>query len=275
MLLKLQRPKAPTASITTRRLKTIDISDLRNDLRSTLAELDFASKDVESCVESYNLSLSNILDKHAPTQTRTVRLRPNSPWFNDDIRLEKQKRRRLERKWRRTKLEVDLQMYCEQKNTVNKLIEQAKIKYYSGQINEKAGDQKQLFNVVNDLLQNSKKPLLTQSDSDEALAEQFSEFFSTKIMEIREQFPSKVTEPFSYEIVSNTNVYLTHFEPTSELEVRNIICKSPCKSCELDPLPASLVKECVDDLVPYISPVQVPKSATLPKWAILFLIRSY
>ena len=67
--LNLQRPKAPTASITTRRLKTIDISDLRNDLRSTLAELDFASTDVESCVESYNLSLSNILDKHAPTQT--------------------------------------------------------------------------------------------------------------------------------------------------------------------------------------------------------------
>ena len=251
--LNLQRPKAPTASITTRRLKTIDISDLRNDLRSTLAELDFASKDVESCVESYNLSLSNILDKHAPTQTRTVRLRPNSPWFNNDIRLEKQKRRRLERKWRRTKLEVDLQMYCEQKNTVNKLIDQAKIKYYSCQINEKAGDQKQLFNVVNDLLQKSKKPLLPQSDSDEALAEQFSEFFSTKIMEIREQFPSKVTEPFSYEIASNTNVYLTHFEPTSELEVRNIICKSPCKSCELDPLPASLVKECVDDLVPYIT----------------------
>ena len=74
-------------------------------------------------------------------------------------------------------------------------------------------------------------------------------------MEIREQFPSKVTEPFSYEIASNTNVYLTHFEPTSELEVRNIICKSPCKSCELDPLPASLVKECVDDLVPYITTI--------------------
>ena len=218
--LNLQRPKAPTASITTRRLKTIDISDLRNDLKSTLAELDFASKDVESCVESYNLSLSNILDKHAPTQTRTVRLRPNSPWFNDDIRLEKQKRRRLERKWRRTTLEVDLQMYCEQKNTVNRLIDQTKIKYYSCQINEKAGDQKQLFNVVNDLLQKSKKPLLPQSDSDEALAEQFSEFFSTKIMEIREQFPSNVTEPFSYEIASNTNVYLTHFEPTSELEVK-------------------------------------------------------
>ena len=141
------------------------------------------------------------------------------------------------------------------RKTLLKLIEQAEIKYYSGQINDKAGDQKQLCNVVNDLLQKSKKPLLPQSDSDEALAEQFSEFFSTKIMEIHEQFPSKVTEPFSYETVSNTNVYLTHFEPTSELEVRNIICKSPCKSCELEPLPASLVKKCVDDLVPYITTI--------------------
>ncbi len=252
-MVSLQKPKTPSVTITTRRLKSIDINAFRADVNSSLAKIDFATMDVESCVESYNSSLSCVLDKHAPSQTRTVRLRPNSPWFNESIRLEKQKRRQLERKWRRTKLDVDLQMYSEQKNTVNKLIEQAKIEYYSGQIDEKAGDQKQLFNVVNDLLHKSKEPVLPHCNSEEALAEQFSEFFSNKILNIRTNFPSKCTDSFSCETESNSTVYLTSFEPASESEVRDIICKSPCKSCELDPVPTSLVKECIDDFVPYIT----------------------
>lgn len=154
--LNLQRPKSSTVSITPRRLRAINIDAFQADLRSSIAGIDFVTMDVESCVEKYNLTLSSLLDKHAPSRTRTVRLRPNSPWFYEGIRVAKQKRRRLERKWRRSKLEIDLQLYCEQKNTVNKLIEQAKIDYYSSKINEKVGDQKQLFNIVNDLLQKAK-----------------------------------------------------------------------------------------------------------------------
>ena len=255
--LNFQRPKTPTVTINTRRLTAIDITAFRTDIRSSLAKFDFTAMNVDSCVEKYNQSIGSVLDKHAPSRTRTVRLRPNSPWFNKDIRTERQKRRRLERRWRRTKLEVDLQMYCDQKNIVSKLIEQAKIDYYSSQINEKAGDQKQLFNVINDLLQKNKKPVLPQSESDQALAEQFSEFFSNKITDIRKKFPAS-PPVFSCDTapnMPNASVYLNVFEPTNDSEVRDIICKSPCKTCELDPVPMSLLKECIDDLVPHITTI--------------------
>ena len=47
------------------------------------------------------------LNKHAPAKTRSVKLSTESPWFNDDIRAARKKRRQLERKWRNNgKLEV-------------------------------------------------------------------------------------------------------------------------------------------------------------------------
>ena len=40
-----------------------------------------------------------------------------------------------------------------------------------------------------------------------------------------------------------------------EAEIRNIIKLSPVKSCELDPLPTRLLKECISELVPLITDI--------------------
>ncbi len=58
--------------------------------------------DLVALVDHYNEELCNILDKHAPQEHRLVALRKPTPWTSEDIKLEKQKRTRLERKWRRT-----------------------------------------------------------------------------------------------------------------------------------------------------------------------------
>ena len=48
---------------------------------------------------------------------------------------------------------------------------------------------------------------------------------------------------------------LEMFRPTSEVEVKEIIIKSPNKSCDLDPLPTWLLKKCVDQLLPLITAI--------------------
>ena len=40
------------------------------------------------------------------------------------------------------------------------------------------------------------------------------------------------------------------FEPASEDEIKAVIVKSPSKSCELDPVPTFIIKQCVDVIVP-------------------------
>ena len=46
--------------------------------------------------------------------------------------------------------------------------------------------------------------------------------------------------------------FLSQFDPVSELIVRNIIMKLPNKSCFLVPIPTTLLKQCVSELLPYM-----------------------
>jgi hypothetical protein len=71
------------------------------------------------------------------------------------VALEKNKRRRLERKWRKSKLQRDREQYVHQRSVVNNLVTNLKTAYYRKVIEEHSGDQKVLFATVNKLLQKS------------------------------------------------------------------------------------------------------------------------
>ena len=47
--------------------------------------------------DCFNMTLADILDKHAPLKTRIMINCPRIPWYNDDIKQLKRKRRRLEK----------------------------------------------------------------------------------------------------------------------------------------------------------------------------------
>ncbi len=68
-------------------------------------------------VSLYNKELSNILDKHAPKKKITVTNK--TPWTSDEIRSDKCLKRKLERKWLKTKLTIDEQNYKNQKNLMH------------------------------------------------------------------------------------------------------------------------------------------------------------
>ena len=52
----------------------------------------------------YDETLRDAMDKIALMKSRTIVLRPDAPWYNEDITKQKRIRRRLERKWRSSKL---------------------------------------------------------------------------------------------------------------------------------------------------------------------------
>ena len=73
------------------------------------------------------------------------------------------------------------------------MINQAKIDHYSSLVEESSGNQKKLFNIVEKLLHKPKTPVLPSTHSDQDLANAFSNFFVTKIQNIRRSFPPAST----------------------------------------------------------------------------------
>ena len=102
------------------------------------------------------------------------------------------------------------------------------------------------------------------------LAQEFSDFFVNKIENIRNGINSHSQQTGNVEVsLSDDQLVncLDHLEPATEEEVREIIRKSPNKSCELDPLPTWLLKECLDELLPLITNIvnSSMKSGSVPK----------
>ena len=97
------------------------------------------------------------------------------------------------------------------------MINQAKIDHYSSLVEESSGNQKKLFNIVEKLLHKPKTSVLPSTHSDQDLANAFSNFFVTKIKNIRRSFlPASMilsqTQPHK-----DPHCRLSMFEPTSVL----------------------------------------------------------
>ena len=61
---------------------------------------------VDSLIDWFNTALSAAIDSAAPLVVKKGRGKRPAPWFNEDTRTFKQDCRKLERKWRSSKLEV-------------------------------------------------------------------------------------------------------------------------------------------------------------------------
>ena len=114
--------------ITFRPINKININTLYDDLansdllikpKSTLCKL----------VNQYNETLSKLLDKHAPKQTKSVQVRPPSPWMSNEIIVAKRRHRYLERIWQQTHSPID--RYTKQLHICNHMMSKAKSDYYT------------------------------------------------------------------------------------------------------------------------------------------------
>ena len=67
-----------------RKLKSIDTVLFAEDIRNSTLYID-PPDDLDKLVNCYNMTLSSLLNKHAPIQSRKIRNRPRPPWFDDEI----------------------------------------------------------------------------------------------------------------------------------------------------------------------------------------------
>ena len=245
-LKRLAKHKRPQRFISMRNYKSIDHEAVAVDLQSTDS---FSASNLTQ--EQYDSMLTGVLDKHAPARNIRVTVRHASPWMNGDILQAKRLKRKYEATWRRTGLEIHRQQYKNQRNELNEKIRSAKSLYYHNKIEECGNDQKALFGVIKNIMQ---PPKASTPLTDERQADNFNTFFVEKIEKIHSTFPE--LEPAQSH--NNANAFtpsLSTWRPVDEQEVRNVVMKSPTKSCSLDPWPTWMVKQHSQLLIPFMTDI--------------------
>ncbi len=255
--LSSEKTSCQKKSICYRKLRDVDTDLFKSEIAASPL-LSSPCHDINQAVSQYNTILQELLDKHAPVIRRTVTVRPSAAWYNDAIKDAKRVRRQLERRWRRTKLTVYKEKYKEQCKIVIKLIEESRQKYYNAEVKSKAGDQKALFKVLDNLLHRKKESALPSHNSKADLANTFADFFVEKIEKIRSDLnlyinSNGLSQENESHLRKDFTIKLQEFSEATEEEILKIIKSSASKSCDLDPIPTWLLKECTDALLPVIT----------------------
>ena len=159
-----------------------------------------------------------------------------------------------ERWWLKSGLEAQKQIFHATCKFVKKIMQQAKSKFFNTQIRA-CTSSKQLFHITNTLLGKSKTSSLLSSIPSALLLQRFCDFFVYKISTIHDSlnFQTLPLPPVTHKVFDGSS--LTAFHPLSELTVCEGLNKTTVKTCELDPLPSSLLAELIDYLLPSITSV--------------------
>lgn len=107
--LKLKKPPAERREVRFRKLKSINLNNLREDLETSTVMMD-VNTDLSCQIYVYEHELIRKLDTYAPEKHRMVTVRPLDSWHDDSVDVEK-KRKKLERRWRNSRQAIHGELY--------------------------------------------------------------------------------------------------------------------------------------------------------------------
>uniref|UniRef100_A0A3P8VZQ2 Reverse transcriptase domain-containing protein n=1 Tax=Cynoglossus semilaevis TaxID=244447 RepID=A0A3P8VZQ2_CYNSE len=173
----------------------------------------------------------------------------NAPWFNTQTRALKLETRRLERAWRSTHNDSHYVLWRNSFDNYKRALKHAKTTYYSELIDKNKSNPRFLFSTVARLTEsqnviNPKIPLSLRSND-------FLTFFNDKIDKIRDKInhllpPHMTKMQFSMnnlDTMVTPILQLNEFNPLNLPELRSLVSAAKSTTCQLDPIPARLVKE--------------------------------
>ena len=239
-------------TVSYRDFKTLDQDAFKSDLASSVLNQDSFTWSLDEAVSKYNTVLTELMDKHCPVVEKKVK-KNDTPWIDKELRDLRRKRRAAERAWRQGKGPRDC--YIKLRDCYTSLELEKRVHYNKKSLKASAGDTKTLYKKVNRLLGKTQTDLPSCDDS-VSLAEDFKNFFASKVTNIRESITDQQlsNEP---QISTATDGIcsgpkLDKFEQVSMDDVEKMVKGMSNKFCGLDPIPTFLLKECINELSPLL-----------------------
>ena len=210
------------------------------------------SCNVNHATEMFENEVKRLLDLHAPEKRSKCNDRCRIPWFNSMTKTQKKLVRNRERIWLKYGTDATWEAFKREQKRYQEMIKYNKQQVYCSQIHEAKGDTKQLYKISNFLMGNREEQQFPDDRSSSQLAEDFVDYFYNKIVNIRKLFedidPIKPT-------INNTVPKFCKFSVLTESEVKRIALKMKTKTCELDTMPTSVLKQILDKCLPSLTKI--------------------
>src|SRR5271170_3988548 len=238
--------RTPRVTKYIRNIRSIDPTAFSADILASSLYSNPAST-LDSFANQFSSTLSSLLDKHAPLKSVSCSSHSRKPYITPEILREKTKRSKLETIYRRCKTELNKTNFKTQAKNVAKMITASKRSFYRTLISKNSNNPKKLWPVLNTLLSRTLPPSFPAFNSASNLAESFLSFFQAKVTKLASSFPSTVSSSMHHS-PPIPPLSLSDFVPATVAEVKYIILSLSNPTCELDSIPTSLLKSCIDTL---------------------------
>ena len=239
-----------------RNFKGIDIEMFRCALR-TVDWTEILNADCpESALEVYISVIEDFVDRTVPLKRRRKRGKKEKPWRdNPEVLKVLRERRRAERAWEQNKTPLTKKQFNDLKRQFGRVDKSARMEYVRKDLEDSKDDPKALQRKLDRLLGKS-ETILPETGNKQKLAEDFASYFHGKVEDIRTTVREERTglQPG----IKMDNVPRSTFEEFEEISVDKLmrtVKEMPDKTCDLDPLPTWLVKDCLEELAPALTKI--------------------
>ena len=152
----------------------------------------------------------------------------------------------LERRYRRSLRADDRLAWVQQVRAMHALYRVKESQFWSNRIAASSGNSKKLWKSISSVLLRDR--CASMEPSPEVTADRLAQFFTDKVDGVRAATANATPPTFT----PHTGQRLTGFQEVSIEDVRRVLLHSPPKTCVLDPLPTSVLRDLVDVLLPFI-----------------------
>lgn len=158
------------------------------------------------------------------------------------------KTRSAERCWQKDKTTDNWEVFCQARNGYKRRTDQCKYNCINEKISACGRDTKLLFKTVASLTGKTESNLIPEGVSDNQLANDFATFFHGKVDKIRQELEGY---PLFIPPVMDIPSFSSFLEPDLDTVCKLIRNARPA-TCDLDPMPSSLLKQHCDIVAPTI-----------------------
>ena len=178
------RPAAVTTkNIAYRMPKAVDVKSIRRDLSDSLLCSDPPYMQVQLHSEDPR-DLDALVRRYNTTRkTKTVKVSPAVPWYNNEIKVAKRLRRKAQGTWRRTRSLSDLNIFNPYRNRVTFLMNHTRQAFYTNFIDENSTDHKRLFRATKYLLAKKEELSFPNYQDKTKLANDIGVFLFARLIE--------------------------------------------------------------------------------------------